>query len=144
MIVVSGMARGVDTAAHRGALEAGGRTVGVLGCGIDVIYPAENRRLFEAMAEAGVKTLVFSSSATVYGVPHALPMREDFPLSAANPYGRSKWVVEEILRDLAVKETNGGFVPDYIHDDIIPDIRRTRRNTRTTKYERILVMHKRD
>src|SRR5512139_2361848 len=57
--------------------------------------------LFETMAEAGVKTLVFSSSATVYGVPHALPMREDFPLSAANPYGRSKWVVEEILRDLA-------------------------------------------
>jgi UDP-glucose 4-epimerase len=56
--------------------------------------------LFEAMAEAGVKTLVFSSSATVYGDPHAVPIREDFPLSAANPYGRTKLMIEEILRDL--------------------------------------------
>ena len=45
--------------------------------------------LFETMAEAGVKTLVFSSSATVYGDPHAVPIREDFPLTATNPYGRS-------------------------------------------------------
>lgn len=57
--------------------------------------------LFEAMAEAGVKTLVFSSSATVYGDPHAVPIREDFPLSATNPYGRSKLIVEEILGDVA-------------------------------------------
>ncbi len=57
--------------------------------------------LFEAMAGAGVKTLVFSSSATVYGDPHAVPIREDFPLSATNPYGRSKLVIEEILRDVA-------------------------------------------
>ena len=57
--------------------------------------------LFESMAEAGVKCLVFSSSATVYGDPHTVPIREDFPLSATNPYGRSKLVIEEILRDLA-------------------------------------------
>ena len=56
--------------------------------------------LFEAMARAGVKTLVFSSSATVYGDPHTVPIREDFPLSATNPYGRSKLIIEEILRDL--------------------------------------------
>ncbi|MBI4939085.1 MAG: UDP-glucose 4-epimerase GalE [Nitrosomonadales bacterium] len=57
--------------------------------------------LFEAMAEAGVKALVFSSSATVYGDPHAVPVREDFPLSATNPYGRSKLMIEEMLRDIA-------------------------------------------
>ena len=57
--------------------------------------------LFETMAEAGVKTLVFSSSATVYGDPHAVPIREDFPLSATNPYGRSKLIIEDILRDIA-------------------------------------------
>ncbi|GHD66833.1 UDP-glucose 4-epimerase GalE [Jeongeupia chitinilytica] len=57
-------------------------------------------RLLEAMRAAGVKKLVFSSSATVYGDPHAVPIREDFPLSATNPYGRSKLMVEDILRDL--------------------------------------------
>lgn len=56
--------------------------------------------LFETMAAAGVKTLVFSSSATVYGDPHAVPIREDFPLSATNPYGRSKLIVEEVARDV--------------------------------------------
>ena len=57
--------------------------------------------LFEVMAESGVKTLVFSSSATVYGDPHSVPIREDFPLSATNPYGRSKLILEDILRDLS-------------------------------------------
>ena len=56
--------------------------------------------LLRVMADAGVKTLVFSSSATVYGDPHAVPIREDFPLSATNPYGRSKLMIEEMLRDL--------------------------------------------
>jgi UDP-glucose 4-epimerase len=51
------------------------------------------------MAAAGVKRLVFSSSATVYGDPASVPIREDFPLSATNPYGRTKLFVEEILRD---------------------------------------------
>ena len=57
--------------------------------------------LFETMAEAGVKTLVFSSSATVYGDPKSVPITEDFPLSATNPYGRSKLMIEDMLRDLS-------------------------------------------
>ncbi len=56
--------------------------------------------LLQAMRDAGVKNIVFSSSATVYGDPESLPIREDFPLSATNPYGRSKLIVEDILRDL--------------------------------------------
>lgn len=56
--------------------------------------------LLQAMRDAGVKNIVFSSSATVYGDPASLPIREDFPLSATNPYGRSKLIIEDILRDL--------------------------------------------
>lgn len=57
--------------------------------------------LCEAMAEAAVKTLIFSSSATVYGDPASVPIREDFPRSATNPYGASKLMVEDVLADLA-------------------------------------------
>ncbi|MCO4863702.1 UDP-glucose 4-epimerase GalE [Cupriavidus sp. WGlv3] len=53
-----------------------------------------------AMGAAGVKQLVFSSSATVYGNPHTVPILEDFPLSATNPYGQTKLMGEQILRDL--------------------------------------------
>ncbi len=60
--------------------------------------------LFQAMAEHGVKQLVFSSSATVYGDPHTVPIQECFPLSATNPYGRTKLMIEEILRDLGLAE----------------------------------------
>jgi UDP-glucose 4-epimerase len=60
--------------------------------------------LFETMQQAGVKTLVFSSSATVYGDPATVPITEDFPLSATNPYGRSKLMIEDMLRDLALAE----------------------------------------
>ncbi|AJQ92461.1 UDP-glucose 4-epimerase GalE [Gynuella sunshinyii] len=56
--------------------------------------------LCEAMAAAHCKNLVFSSSATVYGDPHTVPITEEFPLSATNPYGRSKLIIEDILRDL--------------------------------------------
>lgn len=56
-------------------------------------------RLLEAMRACGVTTLVFSSSATVYGTPQHLPLTEDHPLSATNPYGRTKLVVEDMLRD---------------------------------------------
>ena len=51
--VVSGLARGIDSEAHQGALDARGRTVAVMGCGIDVIYPPENRKLAEAIVEGG-------------------------------------------------------------------------------------------
>ena len=56
--------------------------------------------LCQVMAEQEVKVLVFSSSATVYGDPASVPIREDFPLSCTNPYGRTKLMIEEILRDL--------------------------------------------
>lgn len=57
-------------------------------------------RLLEAMERAGVRTLVFSSSATVYGDPASVPIKENFPLSATNPYGASKLHIEDMLRDL--------------------------------------------
>ncbi|MFA7159236.1 MAG: UDP-glucose 4-epimerase GalE [Kiritimatiellia bacterium] len=60
--------------------------------------------LCEVMRQAGVRTIVFSSSATVYGNPRSVPIREDFPLSATNPYGRTKLMIEEILGDLHVSD----------------------------------------
>ncbi|KAL2902801.1 UDP-glucose 4-epimerase 2 [Bienertia sinuspersici] len=56
--------------------------------------------LLEVMSAHGCKMLVFSSSATVYGWPEEVPCTEDFPLSAANPYGRTKLFIEEICRDV--------------------------------------------
>jgi UDP-glucose 4-epimerase len=56
--------------------------------------------LFEVMNQAQVRKIVFSSSATVYGDTQSVPIREDFPLSATNPYGRTKLMIEDILRDL--------------------------------------------
>ena len=60
--------------------------------------------LCDAMAAAGVKKLVFSSSATVYGVPKTVPISEDFPLSTTNPYGSTKLMLEQIFRDLAASD----------------------------------------
>ncbi len=60
--------------------------------------------LLKAMKKHGCKTLVFSSSATVYGDPASVPIREHFPLSATNPYGRSKLMIEDMLRDLSHAE----------------------------------------
>jgi len=61
--------------------------------------------LCEVMAKNGCKSIIFSSSATVYGDPHTTPILENFPLSATNPYGRSKLFVEEILRDLQISDS---------------------------------------
>lgn len=60
--------------------------------------------LLEAMKQAGVKKIVFSSSATVYGSPETVPIREDFPLSTTNPYGSTKLMIENILRDVFVSD----------------------------------------
>ncbi len=62
--------------------------------------------LFEVMMSANCKRIVFSSSATVYGDPASVPIREDFPLSATNPYGQSKLMIENILRDLVVADSD--------------------------------------
>ncbi|MDF2512498.1 MAG: UDP-glucose 4-epimerase [Herbinix sp.] len=61
--------------------------------------------LCDVMRSFGVKDIVFSSSATVYGNPATVPIREDFPLSVTNPYGRTKLMLEEILRDLHVADS---------------------------------------
>ncbi len=66
--------------------------------------------LLKAMDKTGVRSLVFSSSATVYGDPQQLPIPETAPLSATNPYGRSKLFIEEILRDLAVADPRWSLV----------------------------------
>ncbi|MBO6164060.1 MAG: SDR family NAD(P)-dependent oxidoreductase, partial [Lachnospiraceae bacterium] len=60
--------------------------------------------LCDVMRNHGVKKLVFSSSATVYGDPASVPIREDFPLHVTNPYGRTKLMQEEIFRDFAVAD----------------------------------------
>ena len=62
--------------------------------------------LFKVMRDFKVKNFVFSSSATVYGDPHTVPITEDFPLSATNPYGRSKLIIEEISHDLFVADNS--------------------------------------
>lgn len=66
-------------------------------------------RLLEAMKKATVNSLVFSSSATVYGNPASVPISENFPLSATNPYGRSKLHVEDMLRDLSLADSTMGI-----------------------------------
>jgi DNA processing protein len=69
--VISGLARGVDAAGHRGALAGAGRTIAVLGCGVDVIYPPEHRRLMAQIAEAGAVVSEFP--------PGTPPLKHQFP-----------------------------------------------------------------
>ncbi len=66
--------------------------------------------LLEVMKAHNCKKIVFSSSATVYGDPHSVPIKEDFPLSATNPYGRTKLMIEEIMRDLWVSDNQWSIV----------------------------------
>ncbi|ELK20658.1 UDP-glucose 4-epimerase [Anoxybacillus flavithermus TNO-09.006] len=66
--------------------------------------------LCKVMQEYGVKNIVFSSSATVYGIPKRVPITEDFPLQATNPYGRTKLMTEEMLRDLYVSDQDWSIV----------------------------------
>ncbi|MBI3144241.1 MAG: UDP-glucose 4-epimerase GalE [Pseudogulbenkiania sp.] len=96
-------AHSVDAVVHFAGLKAVGESVAK-----PLDYYENNVQgtvcLLQAMKRHGVKRLVFSSSATVYGDPHAVPIREDFPLSATNPYGRSKLMIEDMLRDLICAE----------------------------------------
>ncbi len=66
--------------------------------------------LLEVMREHNVKNIVFSSSATVYGNPKTVPIKEDFPLSVTNPYGRTKLMIEEILQDLYVADKEWNII----------------------------------
>lgn len=103
-----------DQAALQAALQASGANAvihfaGLKAVGESVAQPLryyDNNvlgtvKLLEAMQACKVKTLVFSSSATVYGDPQRLPLTEDHPLSATNPYGQTKLVIENMLRELA-------------------------------------------
>jgi len=72
VVIVSGLARGIDSAAHRGCLEAGGSTIAVLGCGIDVVYPRENRQLTRQIAESGLLLSEFP--------PGTSPAPQNFPV----------------------------------------------------------------
>ena len=73
LTIVSGMARGIDTAAHRGALAVGGDTIAVFGCGVDQVYPAENRKLAAEIAEKGLRISEFPMSSPAY--PQNFPIR---------------------------------------------------------------------
>ncbi len=90
---------------HFAGLKAVGESVSV-----PLMYYQNNLtgtiNLCQSMKEHNVKKLVFSSSATVYGNPHALPITEDFPLKATNPYGQTKLMIEQILNDLYISDND--------------------------------------
>jgi DNA processing protein len=73
LTIASGMARGIDSAAHKGALAAGGHTIAVLGCGADVVYPSENRKLAAEIAAKGLMVSEFPMGATAF--PQNFPIR---------------------------------------------------------------------
>lgn len=73
LVIASGMARGIDTAAHRAALAAGGKTVAVLGCGVDVVYPAENKQLAAQLARDGLLLSEYPIRTPAY--PQNFPVR---------------------------------------------------------------------
>jgi UDP-glucose 4-epimerase len=90
----------IDSVIHFAGLKAVGESV------VHPMHYYENNvagslTLFQAMAEAGIHRLVFSSSATVYGDPRSVPICESFPLQTTNPYGRSKLIIEDMLRDIS-------------------------------------------
>jgi UDP-glucose 4-epimerase len=98
----------IDSVIHFAGLKAVGESVEK-----PLLYYKNNItgtiNLLEVMKEQGVKKIVFSSSATVYGYSTDVPFNEDTPLSATNPYGRTKLIIEEILRDIYVSDNNWGI-----------------------------------
>ena len=99
----------IDGAIHFAGLKAVGESVA-----IPIKYYFNNivstLNLCEVMQAHGVYNLVFSSSATVYGDPHTVPITEDFPLHTTNPYGSTKLMIEQILRDLYVADSKWNIV----------------------------------
>lgn len=93
----------IDAVIHFAALKAVGESVRV-----PLAYYDNNIAgtvaLADIMGQKGVKALVFSSSATVYGDPASVPIRESFPTSPTNPYGRTKWMMEYVLQDVAAAD----------------------------------------
>ncbi|MDR2770524.1 MAG: UDP-glucose 4-epimerase GalE [Clostridiales Family XIII bacterium] len=93
----------IEAVIHFAALKAVGESVEK-----PLAYHANNLigalTLLRALERHGVKRFIFSSSATVYGNPAAVPVREDFPTSAANPYGRTKLFIEQILADICAAD----------------------------------------
>ncbi len=89
----------IESVMHFAGLKAVGESVSIP---LDYYYNNITGTLVlcKVMKKYGVKNLVFSSSATVYGDPERVPITEDFPLSATNPYGRTKLIIEQILNDL--------------------------------------------
>jgi len=73
LTIVSGLARGIDTSAHKGCLGAGGETVAVLGCGVDIVYPSENRKLYSEIAAKGLMVSEFPMNSTAF--PQNFPIR---------------------------------------------------------------------
>src|SRR5881628_3538011 len=102
--IVSGLARGIDTAAHRGALAAGGRTLAVLGCGLDVVYPLENRALARAIEAQGALVSQFAP-----GMP-ALPGH--FPARNRTLAGLALGVVVVEAADRSGALITAGFAGD--------------------------------
>ncbi len=99
----------IDGVIHFAGLKAVGESVS-----IPLRYYQNNLtgtlNLCAVMKENNVKNLVFSSSATVYGEPESVPIKEDFPLSPTNPYGRTKHMIEEILKDLHVSDKSWNII----------------------------------
>ncbi len=93
----------IDAVIHFAGLKAVGESVS-----IPLKYYENNItstiRLLQVMQKHNVKNIVFSSSATVYGDPASVPIKEDFPVHATNPYGRTKLMIEEILKDLYISD----------------------------------------
>ena len=99
----------IESVIHFAALKAVGESVA-----LPLRYYENNitgtLNLCEVMAENGVKNIIFSSSATVYGTPKVVPITEDSPLSTTNPYGSTKLFIEQILRDLNVADPEWNVV----------------------------------